>query len=425
MSLLEQLEASNWNEDGSKFHVFYTEEEFRLYLDRSEDGPWWREEYGRYDFEQCVFKFEFKSWTSSIKEEVCFESATFELEANFCGTNFKKKANFNGCSFAGFVDFSNCEFEEFDSSSYYGGVSFKHATFKHHVTFWRRSFSKTANFFSSAFLEGADFRECQFHGLLEFNHINVRGGALDFQEATFENKVNAWDIECTEDISFRRSNFRDKVNMTDLIVRNGLADFTGANFEGNAYFYDSEIHTLNLERTVIEKSLFFLGASIDDANRESYRVLKNEFIKQNNHLESRIYRYREMDQFDRDHFSERESSRGRPYEDRFIILANRVSNKHNTSPSRGVGFTLSMVLFFYVLFMIMLQIERGEWFVLSVDYVFDNIRGIFEFMNLTQWAFKPYGKAMTASYALLFIGRLFIGFGFYQTIQAFRKFKNT
>lgn len=425
MSLLEQLEASNWNEDGSQFHVFYTEEEFDLYLERSEDGPWWREEYGRYDFEQCLFRFDLHWQIRPVEEVVCFESANFEERVSFKGTKFNKKANFNGCFFEEFVNFSNCEFKEFDSGSYRGGVSFKNVTFRNHVTFWRRSFSKTTNFVSSEFLEGADFPECQFHGLLEFNHITVRGGGLDFQEATFENKFNAWNIECAGDISFLWSNFRDKVNMTDLMVRNGLTDFTGANFEGNAYFYDSEIHTLNLERTVIEKSLFFLGASIEDANRETYRVLKNEFIKQNNHLESRIYRYREMDQFDRDHFPERETSRGRPFEDRFIILANRLSNKHNTSPLRGVWFTLFMVLFFYVIFLLVIQIERCEWFVFSTCYIDDNIRGIFEFMNLTQWSFKPFGKVMTASYAVLFIGRLFIGFGFYQTIQAFRKFKNT
>ncbi|MBE9468869.1 MAG: hypothetical protein IMY72_11215 [Bacteroidetes bacterium] len=70
--LIRELEASNWNENDSEFHIFNSEEELYCYIHRSEEGKWWREEYGRYDFEQCVFNFDVKQWVNEFDTRAWF-----------------------------------------------------------------------------------------------------------------------------------------------------------------------------------------------------------------------------------------------------------------------------------------------------------------------------------------------------------------
>jgi hypothetical protein len=54
------------------------------------------------------------------------------------------------------------------------------------------------------------------------------------------------------------------------------------------------------------------------------------------------------------------------------------------------------------------------------------IKYFLQFLNIAKWGYSPFGidiqKSYPEGYIILFIGRIFIGYGYYQTIQAFRKF---
>ena len=115
-----------------------------------------------------------------------------------------------------------------------------------------------------------------------------------------------------------------------------------------------------------------------------------------------------------------------------LLFLNRISNRHGTSYFRSIIFTFSVGIFFYYLSMIS-----------STKYSFNNeinwgifkqnISTYFQFMIPTH-QFKYLGNDFMRDYVETpnryefyffdILGRIFIGYGIYQTIQAFRKYKS-
>lgn len=438
--LMKQLEANNWNENGSEFHVFNSSEELYCYLNRTEDGKWWREEYGRFDFEQCVFKFKVIQWVTIFDSYACFTNAEFKEEVSFSNSQFNQNVEFGGCVFLKYVDFSNCIFEkDFYPGTFYDRVNFQSVQFKKHVTFWRTFFKKNANFSFSKFYDGVDFSESVFNGGLKFHDSIINNDAY-FENVEFKEKVNSWNLCCSKDISFKWANFREKANFSELRVINGLANFHGANFEKNAYFYSSNIKKIDLTKSVIDKGVYFLDAQIQHFNRETARIIKHEFIKQNNRIESLKFHSFEMKEYEKELFGEKRNldiSLLRFFRDffsifkegdktnKFVIFINRISNGFNLLPFRGVTFTLIATFIFYLAFIYTIKFENNIEFEYSFKYIGINFKQILQFLNITDWKYSPFNQDYNWAYGVLFLGRIIVGFGIYQTVQAFRKFGST
>ena len=125
----------------------------------------------------------------------------------------------------------------------------------------------------------------------------------------------------------------------------------------------------------------------------------------------------------------------------FIVSLNYEKNIFEYSLN-GLCNTISLLLFILILSFSYLKKglkKQRVWlaWIVSVILVFlfltiyhsdkhilsENIRHWFGFVNVTNWDYKPFGvKKYGFSYIPLFIGRIFIAYGIYQTIQAFRKF---
>jgi len=434
------LQATNWNTDGSIFHKFNSKEELELYLLRDNDGEWWDEEKGRYDFEQCEFNFEIESWAwiSSFDSPVIFKLASFRYKVSFKGLTFCENADFNGCTFSEPVDFSETVFKKmFWTCSFENRVSFASANFSKGVDFWGKIFYKDANFKSAVFENGVSFAESVFYGEFCFSNTRILNGGVSFEEVEFKKKVNAWDITCAGDMNFQWANFRDKATFSELNVRRYRVNFYGTNFEGNVYFYDSRIGSLELSKSVIEKGLYFLDSEINKGNRETWRIIKHQFLKQDNRIEALKYYKREMSAYELELFGEKQYfkfsivrffrdfikifSKGERI-NKFIVFINRISNEFNSNPFRGIGFTLLSTLIFYWLFLFILKLENHISFTYSFKYLGLNIKQLLQLLNVTDWNYHPFCLKYNWAYSILFIGRIIIGFGLYQTIQSFRKF---
>ena len=98
-----------------------------------------------------------------------------------------------------------------------------------------------------------------------------------------------------------------------------------------------------------------------------------------------------------------------------------VSNYFGTSWARGFGFTIFSTLLFYIIFLLTLSSKlEFEW---SANSMGSTCKHFIEFLNIANWDIKPFGiENYNWAYIVLFIGRIFIGYGYYQTIQAFRKY---
>ena len=107
--------------------------------------------------------------------------------------------------------------------------------------------------------------------------------------------------------------------------------------------------------------------------------------------------------------------------DRIILWFNKNSNSFGTDWVAGVNFTLLIAL---ISTMIILSKTPHIVFSFDIEGIENFIRTLVEILNITESAdIKILNKEPnTWQYILIFFSRIFIGYGYYQTIQAFRKF---
>lgn len=406
--LMRSLEVSNWNNDGSRLHVFNNKEELECYLLR--DKELW-DEAGQYDFEQCDFNFEINSWfwITEFKSPAIFKLAHFNHKVSFKGLTFCENADFNWCTFSESVDFSETVFEKmFWSCSFDNEVSFASVKFKQAVDFWGKGFLKAANFKAAVFEQGVSFADSIFYEEFFFHNTRILKGGISFEDVEFKKKVNAWNITCKGDFDFQWANFRDKVNLSQLTVSGGNANFHGTNFEENAYFYESHIKELDLSKSVIDKGVYFLDANIKKANRETYRIIKHEFIKQNNRVEALNYHSKEMYAF----LGERLTLKNAW--NKILLTLNLISNGF------GLWWWLGLIFIMFTGFLFYSWLINN-WNILSENWRVGYLQFILPTHSINDLFPKGY-NIRSCHYTIDILGRVFIGFGIYQTIQAFRKY---
>ena len=364
-----------------------------------------------------------------------------EFHNNFTiNTVFENKVVFQGCSFNTLVNLSKCTFKSevvFNDSKFNNKLDFANTNFKGKVRFHRVLFHKTVEFKNTTFNDLADFyqahfiSEQQFH-LTDFLNITI------FSEATFENQVQFLHnkIDTATSISFQNTTFKKSL------------DISRANFWCNLSFWDAKI-----KDTSVLSSIYVYDSMEYDFDkqkltndqrekaykklRESMRIVKQSFKKENNNIEALEYNEKEISLY-RKELKVREIKREeehhilittlkilRKYQDRFILSLNRWSNRYGTSWGRGLFFTLIITLIFYSIFLYNLNL-RINWQPTKDDMTKWLRYGV-EFFNITHWKYKPFGiplENQNTAYIILFIGRLFISYGIYQTVQAFRKYAN-
>ena len=125
------------------------------------------------------------------------------------------------------------------------------------------------------------------------------------------------------------------------------------------------------------------------------------------------------------------------HQDWWMFSLNKWSNNFRRSYSRGVIFTLFSGLFFYILYLIAMDGNLRLCFddcntLDSLIYAWDKYAYQFaEFLNpvhkvdFLKEDLSPLEKSPTLKFfgsIADFAGRIFVGFGIYQTIQAFRKY---
>ncbi|UVD80041.1 hypothetical protein NWE55_01745 [Myroides albus] len=243
---------------------------------------------------------------------------------------------------------------------------------------------------------------------------------------TYNNKVSSNSI-----ISFESAIFKQSL------------DISRANFWCKLTFWNSEI-----ENTIPKEIGLYCTDDIEKVSvlepkkeaykkiRESYRIIKNEFTKEGNAIDSldffnyEMIAYKEEKRRDIEREEKRRDIEKKLSEffiwlrftnDRFLIWLNKISNDNGTNWFRGICFTLIITLIFYLIFL--LTISGELMFSTSKLALKSTLKHFVEFLNVSKWDIKPFGiDSYDYGYVVLFIGRLFIAYGYYQTIQAFRKY---
>ncbi|TRX70782.1 hypothetical protein [Carboxylicivirga sp. M1479] len=267
-----------------------------------------------------------------------------------------------------------------------------------------------------SFMKGnLSFIGCVFQTFRIFNFSSNIFRWTDFTNCTFNDRVTfTYDtLKFIKVLAFKECTFEDYVEFNFSADR---LDLENSNFNKSLKFYNSEFRFLNMEGVRFENIIGLKGIKISNGTQETFRILKHEFLSLNNRIDAFKYFKLEMEAFRKN--LKRDKKRWWNSSDRLIIELNRLSNDYSNDWKRGVFFTIGIgVLFFTLYFLAIVEKEKFiDELPSSIGYFVKFLYPAhsFDFME----EYTPCGIA----YIIDFVGRIFIGYGYYQTIQAFRKF---
>lgn len=321
------------------------------------------------------------------KVKYATESAIHQIHAEYL--NIISKATFKE-SELGEAYFS---YSEFDCTANFGKCTFKS------VHCMDAKFKFDVYLTDTEFGEFASFNGSEFTGTLIAFYLNQQSKQClgDFSGCSFEKNVY-FDSATFANFSCERSNFQKQASFNNS--KFGEVDFIGSFFQNGADF----THTKYLRGGI-----------------ETFRIIKSELLRAGNKVESLYYQSYEMHLYDED-----KNWTTAPSE-KILLLLNRLSTNHGIDWVRGIVFTFIVSVSFYSLYILSLPCKAFEWgwdgwasFRIASNYVVTNY---FNFLSL----FRDFSLLNDRcpywlSSGIDFIGRIFIAYGVYQTIQAFRKY---
>jgi len=283
--------------------------------------------------------------------------------------------------------------------------------------------------------------------------VSVNNGIL--RRLSFRGKSNASiNIENTKcnafgisELSFGEIDIYDlKSHKKDSLFEIKNTNLSNVSF--NRVRLDS-FDTCNFYRTTLERAVFSAtefpeniealenihkpdkkGVDYYDELYENYKKIKAALLEQGNHIQA-LDMHRKM-------YNAKRKSKNSKLQDKFILSLNQLSNYHGTSISRAFWLSLFLICFFGLIYCLALPnapYKFGwngyESFLLAMEesckFTLNNIKSFFILANpthkLSSLITVSEAKELSwANYFISLLSRLFIAWGYYQFVSAFRKF---
>jgi hypothetical protein len=325
-------------------------------------------------FKNCVFTTEFRI-CEKVVPQIDFDKCIFNALVNFDGSNCRSSIVFNSCEFHNRISCLDVLFEKI--------IDFNNSTFYEDQWFTGSKFFDQCNFSKVTFKKAVQFLECKI----------FPDSFINFESTVFQGGL---------DLS--RANFRT----------------TQVNFWGALFMNPDEksLAQLNWQERINSKASISEMAKDTPPNklRETFRFIKQSFRSQGNNIEALQFHQYEMQAY------EYELKTVGRFNEKAILFLNKTSNNFGLSWKQGVGFTFMVAAIFFI-FMLLTLLNKLE-FSCNIDALGLTIKNFFQLLNLTNWNYQPFGftEINVYTYVILFVAKIFIGYGYYQTIQAFRKF---
>jgi hypothetical protein len=343
-----------------------------------------------------------------------------------------RELKYRGCRFSFPVDISNYEFNKkvrFHNCTFEKGIKCRNTTFNELIDFYQSTFESNQIFHLTDFLSISIFSETTFKKAVIFRHNKVSANTyISFEKAIFKNGLdisnsNFW---CTLQVygikvelaipdmssfifylKYNMNNEEFESENRDFILNNLSVNPFGNKKDGVDYVIKNIENKKEIEKEFNKMRLHFLYKNTYKGLRESYRRIKQEFRKNENHIESLDFHHHEMTAFKNElNFK----SGKKTYKNKVIIYMNKYSNDYKRNWFMGVVFTMIFAFVFFNI--IFFQKLKG------VSYTYEFIN----FLNPLNLNSESYRGLTDIKIVLLYISKIFIGFGYYQTIQAFRKY---
>lgn len=188
-------------------------------------------------------------------------------------------------------------------------------------------------------------------------------------------------------------------------------------FLEHSNFRHTRINVAYFENLSFQKTADFQGTVIQDATRETYRTIKTELQKLGNSLDANRFATLEL----RRYFVEQPTTiKTLP------LLLSKLSNDFGDNWLRGIMFTITVAVSGFTTYLLTLPIRPYSWGWQGWSAFWsassNTIRYFFSFLDVThELNFMAAYGATGAHYFLDTLTRIFIGYGIFQTVAAFRR----
>jgi hypothetical protein len=292
-----------------------------------------------------------------------FSSCTFYIYPTFTDKIFKNKVKFRICEF-GRINVTNATFEEY------------------------------TEFYDCLFSETVVISKCSFNDNVVFTKSNFRNNCL-FTYTTFEKLA-----------IFSRAKFEEEngtptgLDLSQSIINGELIFFETILKNFKAFNFDSK--SIKFDKTIIQGDVIPL-----QNKRETVRIIKHQLLQQNNVIEAEKYAKLEKQTLMKELLKDFNINR---LPDLLLLLANKLSNNYKTNWLFGLAFITIIAFICHSILSI------------SEVYKFNDFKNLAKLINVADFSF--YEKEIsTKLYVAFFMSKIAVGFGIYQLIQAFRKYK--
>ncbi len=421
---------------------------------------------------EVIFLFDFKSIINNVFS-LDFNRVKGEdilicpLIVNCRNILFRMKADFLKLIFNTSVDFMASIFNNsasFISSTFKGNTNFQFTTFNIGVNFMYSVFEELSDFSSSIHSGKTIFSDIKFSYKLEFNNIVFEKGQgyILFAYINYD-EVNEKFKECGEN---------SKIQITNTVI-DGRIDFNNVkvnkiNFKGSSVIGGGVVSRVNFEA--------------EPENSDTARFLKHEELARSNTIKALEYKAKEKDLYE-DELKDNKSNKKflEIFAERLSLILSRLSNDHGQNWIQAVLFTfITGFIFFFTAyasiyvknvtiylvvgiiqvaypFVLLLIFKKKRAIVMNYPFMFFAIiamsllivmnssfmKGFFNYLIPINFdLMKEVGKEIKMTpintfdfdmallnrlrlfsfYFFYILGKIAIGYGIFQTIQAFRKF---
>lgn len=328
-------------------------------------------------FEDCIFNGTTKFY-STFDLNATFKKVVFKGPTTFANSHFKSKTRFHQVSFVDTVNFDNTKFDDL-------------------ADFWASSFNRTIIFYKTDFL-----------------------GITVFSRTTFKENVLFTYTLIDKVVIFRGTRFNKGLDLSLSILN------------GNFNVFDIRLKDFNTVDEIdneddYEDSVSESGIIPEKNKRETFKLLKTQLKSQGNNIDSLRYSNLEIATYHKELYREfwKERKYSETFDNYFILQLNAISNKNGKSWVRGILFTIIVAGIFFYLAVLSTDRYCFALNVIDLNDFSDCLKLYFEFLTPTHKVqFLDDFKTTPLTYLVDFLGRAFVAYGIYQTIQAFRKYRS-
>ena len=319
-----------------------------------------------FNLKDCTFKKKFRIHDCEILEETLDQEDQYQDE--------KIKCNFENTKFNDLADFWRSTFHQrtiFYKTDFNSTVVFSFAKFKENVLFTYSLFGGKSILAKTEFNKGLDLSQAVIKGDLQLFDLK-----FDFKQYT------------TKYIGKNHLNYQDAIDSKAIIP------------------LENKVHTFQ----ILKKGYIDIGNYSDSIlmQREEKRALRE--LTQERYNDKNTHNVN--------------------FGDRIILWLNRWSSHYQSDFRNGILFTLIVAIVFGFLTLVFTESfwlhlpssEKSEW---DIGAINNGVKLMVNFLNPVHKItyihdLKPF---LGIPYIFDFFGRIAVGYGIYQTVQAFRKFK--